>query len=77
VPADLQFRGWQRSASESLIHAVCDTDAAHVLAYVANAKEAADNAIETATNPRQVVMAEALKRAAEQVEMLAAHPDQM
>jgi heat shock protein HspQ len=77
VTADLQFRGWQRSASEALIHAVTDDDPAHVVQYVAAAKLAADNAIEVATNPRQVAAAESLKRAAEHVEMLAQHPEQM
>lgn len=77
MTADLEFRGWQRSASEALIHAVTDDDHDHVVQYVAAAKLAADNAIEVATNPRQVAAAESLKRAAEQVEMLAAHPEQM
>lgn len=77
MTADLQFRGFQRSASEALIHAVTDVDPDRVFQYIAAAKLAADNAIDVATNPRQVAAAESLKRAAEHVAMLAAHPEQM
>lgn len=78
MTADLQFRGWQRAASEAMLHAVTDEVPECVIRFVGQAREAAANALEAATNPRQIAMTESLLRAADQIELLAQnHPERM
>lgn len=77
MPSLLHFRGWQRAASEALIHAATDDDPKCVSAFVEQARDAAGNALDSATNPRQVAVVNAVLRACDQIANLAKHPERM
>lgn len=74
----LMYRGWQRTASEALMHAVSDDDPRCVLTFCAEAEEAAELAVKAASNPRQIAMSQALISAAHNVRDMAQNrPEQM
>lgn len=74
----LEWKGWHRSASESLMHATVDDDPRCVMVFAKEAIEAGREALKASRNPRQRIMTDALMDAAHRVKDLAENtPEQM
>lgn len=74
----LEWKGWHRSASESLMHATVDPDPRCVVRFTREALDAAHEALAVLKNPRQLAVSTALIEAAVAVQELAERtPEQM
>lgn len=67
----LEWKGWQRSASEALMHAT-SADPAQVTADAEEAIKAGQEALKVASNPRQRAVTESLLNVAHAIKRMVA-----
>lgn len=66
---NLEWKGWQRSASEALMHAT-SADPAQVTAFAEEAIKSGQEALKVASNPRQRAVTESLLNVAHAIKRM-------